>query len=314
MRVDAHTTSRDQIPGQLMALIDASLQGYGLFDAGDILCYANPAFRAALGLDPQAHPSWVELMRQGYARSHGTQIATRDFDTWLTSARSRRGKLPYRMIETDLVDGRRVLTTETTLPGGWMLCVVTDVSDLATDWRSLRQQRDSALKDAMSDSLTGLSNRRYLTMKTEALLDGGGAVTLVILDLDFFKRINDGHGHDVGDLILKHFAGQLQAHARRDDLAGRLGGEEFLLVLPRADAAGARCVLERLLDSVRNSVPLAGDPAMRYTCSAGVAHSRAGENLAQLLQRADAALYRAKAAGRDRYMVDCVADCGMDGA
>jgi diguanylate cyclase (GGDEF)-like protein len=291
-----------QLAAQLMTLVGVSQQGFGLFDVTDTLCYANAAFRTTLGLEADAYPSWVELMRQGYARSHGTMIDTRDFETWLTSARSRRGKLPYRMIETEMFDGRKVVTTETTLPGGSMLCVITDVSELSTDWRQLRQQRDTALKDAMSDPLTGLSNRRYLTQKTEALLDGGAAAALAILDLDFFKRINDSRGHDVGDLIIKHFAGQLQTHARRDDLAGRLGGEEFLLVMPGATPEVAGQLLDRLLAAVRASAPLEADPAMRYTCSAGVAYSRPNETMTCLLQRADAALYRPKAEGRDRYL------------
>ncbi|MGG2476177.1 GGDEF domain-containing protein, partial [Rhizobium sp. BR5] len=74
----------------------------------------------------------------------GTTIETSDFELWLRSAKTRRGKLPFRTIETSLNDGRWILTTETTLPGGWMLCVITDVSELGVELRDLRQERDRA--------------------------------------------------------------------------------------------------------------------------------------------------------------------------
>lgn len=290
----------------LLALIQVSKQGYALFDEADMLRYANPTFRETLGLAMDEFPSWVDLMRKGHQQGTGTFVQANEFESWLASARSRRGKLPYRTIETDLTDGRWVLTTETTQPDGWMLCVVTDITALTTDWRTLRQERDHALKAAMTDELTGLSNRRYLMTRLNQLLGPEKAIVIaaVLLDIDQFKRVNDTFGHDAGDMVIRHFGFQLQAHIRRNDLAARIGGEEFLLALPGVTIENVQRTLERLFDAVRTSSPLVDVQSFRYTCSAGVALAKPGETAESLLRRADVMLYRAKNEGRDRYIVD----------
>jgi diguanylate cyclase (GGDEF)-like protein len=294
------------IPEKLLTLIQASRQGYALFDEADRLRYANPMFRETFGLATNESPSWVDLMRKNHQQGTGTHIEATEFESWLASARSRRGKLPYRTIETDLNDGRWVLTTETTQPDGWMLCVVTDITALTTDWRTLRQERDRAVKSAMTDDLTGLSNRRYLMTHLNQMLgpEKKTVVAVVILDIDNFKRVNDTFGHDVGDMVLIHFGFQLQAHVRRNDLAGRIGGEEFLLALRGMTIENVQRTLERLFSAVRTSSPLSNVQSFRYTCSAGVALAKSGETTEDLLRRADTMLYRAKNEGRNRYIVD----------
>ncbi len=298
------TSCIDALAAPLLALLAQSNQGYALFDQTDTLRLANDTFRSAMGLHDDEYPTWVDLMRLGNRRQTGTVVTTDDFEVWLASAQSRRGKQPYRTIETVLHDGRWVLITETTMPDGWMLCCLTDVTELRSTGRTIRQARDRALRAALSDELTGLSNRRYMMDRLARALGPGwtGHVTVVLLDLDHFKKVNDSHGHDVGDRVLRHFAGLLQENIRRDDAAGRLGGEEFLLImptmLPRAEEAA-----ERLLQAVRQSVPVDSLPELRYTCSAGIATAYAGESVKSLLKRADDALYAAKHAGRDRYRI-----------
>ncbi|MFN5049715.1 hypothetical protein [Roseateles sp.] len=110
----------------MLALMSQSRQGFALFDEHDRLQWANPVFREILGLRPEEFPSWPDLMRLGWMREKGTQVVTDDFEHWLRSAQLRRGKLPFRTIETSLMDGRWVMTTETTTPDGWMLCVISD--------------------------------------------------------------------------------------------------------------------------------------------------------------------------------------------
>ncbi|CUX26124.1 conserved exported hypothetical protein [Agrobacterium deltaense Zutra 3/1] len=290
---------------QLMNLLEASQQGYALFDGEDRLCFANAAFRKALDVAPDEFPSWVELMRSGYGNSTGTAIETSDFEVWLRSARTRRGKLPFRTIETSLNDGRWILTTETTLPGGWMLCVITDISELGIELRDLRQERDSALKSALSDELTGLGNRRYVMDNLGHSLGPhkAQALALVLLDIDHFKGINDRFGHASGDRVLKHFAEKLCAAAGRDDLIGRIGGEEFLLGLSGARMHNAESVVEALFASLREASPLEQVPDFRYTCSAGIAFVRPGDCAEEALRRADTALYRAKNTGRNRFVI-----------
>jgi diguanylate cyclase (GGDEF)-like protein len=126
-------------------------------------------------------------------------------------------------------------------------------------------------------------------------------------DVDHFKRINDTYGHERGDRVLVELAGRLRAVLRATDVAYRVGGEEFVLLLPGRDGAAAVRVAERVRRAV-SDVPVAGLP---LTVSAGVATTRAGEgSLPDLLSRADDALYAAKAAGRNRV---CAAE-GVDAA
>ncbi len=288
----------------LKALMTRSSQGFALFDRNDRLRYANATFREMHGIG-ETFPTWVELMRRSRASRVGTDVITDDFEAWLAAALSRRGKLPDRSFETNLLDGRWMLVTETTAENGEMLCVFTDITALGANGRALRQARDRAQREALTDELTHLSNRRHLLDRLNALLASGGhhELAVVLLDLDHFKRINDTHGHEVGDRVLKHFAAQLQSHIRRDDVAGRFGGEEFMLALPGATLDNAQAALDRLFETVRNSRPCPELPALRYTCSGGLALALPGESSHALLRRVDAALYQAKGDGRDRYAV-----------
>ncbi|MDZ7925771.1 MAG: diguanylate cyclase [Agrobacterium sp.] len=290
---------------QLMSLMAASQQGYALFDGGDELRFANAAFRKVLDIGEDDFPSWVDLMRSGYHKSTGTAVETNDFELWLRSARTRRGKLPYRTIETGLKDGRWVLTTETTLPGGWMLCVITDISELGIELRDLRQERDRALKFALSDELTGLGNRRYAMDSLNHMLgpNKAQALAVIIMDIDHFKAVNDRFGHASGDLVLKDFAARLSGTIGRDDLVGRIGGEEFLLVLGGSRMLSAESTMQTLLASLSEASPLCNVPDFRYSCSAGIAFANPGESASDVLRRADTALYEAKNTGRNRFVI-----------
>jgi diguanylate cyclase (GGDEF)-like protein len=294
----------DALAQPLLALMDASEQGFALFDQSDRLLYANAVFRRWMGLHDDELPTWEELMRLGHARRQGTQIDSQDFELWLASARSRRGKLPYRLLESDSTVGRWTLIAETTLQDGGMLCVLTDITDLSTDQRRLRQQRDKARKAALTDELTGLSNRRYLMERLEQLVPHEPGLAVALIDLDHFKRVNDVHGHAAGDQVLRQFGLVLLQHTRRNDVSGRLGGEEFLLVLRGASRPLAARRVRALLEAVRDNVPHPDWPAQHCTASAGLAFARPGDTTRSLMTRADGLLYAAKADGRNHCMVE----------
>lgn len=246
-------------------------------------------------------PSWAELIRAGVERGVGTRIQTDDLDAWLQSTGSRRGKVPYRQFEVDLVDGRWVLMTETVDRHGWMLCLAVDVTDLGKDHRALRMARDLAQRAALVDGLTGIGNRSFVLGKLgDALHPAEAPPWVALLDLDHFKSINDQLGHAAGDAVLKHFAGLLQQQLRRADACGRIGGEEFLVVLHDVDQRGAEDTLQRLLQQVRDTEVPVGETGLRYTFSAGLTQARCGERPEEIMSRADQALYAAKHAGRNR--------------
>ena len=169
--------------------------------------------------------------------------------------------------------------------------------------RSVRDLANVA-RQADRDELTGLANRRGFNERLGAELARarrqGSTVAVVIADLDDFKRVNDTYGHHGGDAALTAFADVLQQGTREIDAAARYGGEEFAVILPDTDAAGARLLAERLRQEFQACGIDAGRQRFTVTASFGVASAVAPENAVALIAEADAALYRAKANGKNR--------------
>ncbi|MEO8687841.1 MAG: GGDEF domain-containing protein [Solirubrobacteraceae bacterium] len=165
----------------------------------------------------------------------------------------------------------------------------------------MRADRDALVRDALIDELTGLANRRgyarYLAARRE--LGTRRPLAMLTVDLDRFKLVNDVHGHPCGDDVLHSVGGILAGHVRTTDLAVRVGGDEFLVVLEGATEPVARDRAERIAQSIRAERWPEVDPDLRVTASVGVA-ADAGEDPEALAEAADAALYRAKEAGGDR--------------
>ena len=169
--------------------------------------------------------------------------------------------------------------------------------------------REALREQATTDPLTGLANRRALldTLARELERSRRSATTcsIVFVDLDHFKQVNDSHGHSVGDKVLQEVASRMRAILRPYDIVGRYGGEEFIVVLPGCNAAGALAAAERLRASMSRTAIVVGDARLRVTCSLGVAVGSAenGWDRDLLLSAADAAGYRAKRAGRDQVVM-----------
>ncbi len=295
----------DTISRELLTIAHAAPLLIFLFDGDDRLRYANDAFRQTFALTPDADPSWSDLMTRCHADKLGALITTSDFPAWLASARSRRGKLPYRAFEADLCDGRWMWITETLRADGWMLCIGSDITELKTGGRALRQSRDLALRAAQTDALTGISNRSHMMTQLEQRLEQVNRrkqlCGIALIDLDEFKRINDGFGHPAGDLVLQHFARTVQQTLRNEDGFGRVGGEEFLLLLPRIDAVGMETIIDRILVLLRASAALPEHPDFRYTFSAGLGVLLPDDTPSNAYRRVDKAMYQAKAAGRNGF-------------
>ncbi|WP_454915795.1 GGDEF domain-containing protein [Xanthobacter sediminis] len=285
------------------------------FDRRDRLRYANAAYRAAYGIgggDPLQVPLvWAEIMRRNLALNAGTVIEAGGLEKWVAWAVANRGQAPFRAVEAKLPDGRWMLMQESISASGWMFCVGCDISELRADVGAVRRDRDEALRAAHTDDLTGVANRRFVIARINEMLAQsapaeGGCVpgALCVLDLDNFKYINDRYGHLAGDAILRDFAGCVGGHARRSDCFGRIGGEEFVLVLPDTGIEEAVRIVERMLGLVRASRPLEGMPDFSYTFSCGIAAVRPGDDFAEIYRRADKALYAAKMAGRNRVHLE----------
>jgi two-component system cell cycle response regulator len=175
----------------------------------------------------------------------------------------------------------------------------------------LRHNVQLSLEMAITDQLTGLHNRRYMSRHLDNLVSSAGSsgkpLAFLILDIDYFKSVNDTYGHDIGDEVLREFARRISASVRGIDLACRYGGEEFVVVMPDTDAALAFTVAERLRKSVENTMfDISRAPGkLPITISVGIASSMGSDDTAEkLLHRADQALYRAKRDGRNRVIAD----------
>jgi two-component system cell cycle response regulator len=174
----------------------------------------------------------------------------------------------------------------------------------------LRDNVQMSIEMAITDALTGLYNRRYMETHVGTLVEQaasrGKPLTVLVLDIDYFKSINDTHGHDAGDDVLREFAIRIRKSIRGIDLACRYGGEEFVVVMPETDLAVATIVAERLRRRIA-SEPFRiqqGARAIEVTISVGIAGLGSADNAASVLKRADQALYRAKRDGRNRVVPD----------
>jgi two-component system cell cycle response regulator len=174
----------------------------------------------------------------------------------------------------------------------------------------LRDNVQMSIEMAITDALTGLYNRRYMETHVGTLVEQaatrGKPLTVLVLDIDYFKSINDGHGHDAGDDVLREFALRIRKSIRGIDLACRYGGEEFVVVMPETDLAVATMVAERLRRRIASEpFPIQqGARTVEVTISIGIAALGGSDNAASVLKRADQALYRAKRDGRNRVVPD----------
>lgn len=173
--------------------------------------------------------------------------------------------------------------------------------------QSLRASLSQAQESVLKDPLTGAGNRRQFDVTMEkaisACAQNSTALSLIMCDIDHFKRVNDAYGHQVGDELIKMFARVIEAGVRETDTVIRYGGEEFAIILPMTDQDAARSIAERIrrqFESKRLTIRETNQKIGQLTASFGVAQYRAGDGVDSLVQRADTKLYDAKSSGRNR--------------
>jgi two-component system cell cycle response regulator len=172
----------------------------------------------------------------------------------------------------------------------------------------LRDTVVQSMEMAVTDPLTGLNNRRYMMGQLDALFEecksGSEAISLLMLDIDQFKRVNDTWGHARGDQVLKEVAGRIAACVRTMDLPCRYGGDEFVVVMPATHLSDAAAVAERIRCAVSASPVMVEGQDIRVSVSVGVSTNEGEEDRPEsLLRRADEALYEAKVSGRNQVML-----------
>jgi diguanylate cyclase (GGDEF)-like protein len=307
-RLDVQSTDADPVSALLTAAIAADAF-VGIYDDRDYLRYANAAFLDAFELAEGDVATFSSIILTAARDKKGVRIDAPDPELFVAEVQARRRmstpRPRQRVFAVDFVDDRWFWCTETLLPNGWIVLSGSDMTALKVSERELMNSRDTALHLSQIDELTEVRNRRFSFAALNELMQSatadGVALSVAILDLDHFKCINDRFGHETGDRVLRSFALHCDSFIKDKGLVGRLGGEEFIVLLPSIGLAGAK----RLLDEVLDTLP--GVPSCDYTVepikvsfSAGVAQLRLGERREEVLARADKALYKAKQLGRSR--------------
>ena len=201
------------------------------------------------------------------------------------------------------VEGNRILSVRANpIPGGGVITLYTDITERKAFERRL-------IEMATRDELTGLVNRReFFTLahhEEERAKREGHIVSVMMVDADYFKKINDTYGHAAGDDVLRNLADNCRKIFRKTDVVGRYGGEEFSVILPGAQVDMAKVIAERLRKAIEESVVKSDKGDITYTVSIGIASDIGREvKVEEILDRADRALYTAKAQGRNRAIFD----------
>ena len=297
----------DEALRSLVEALTESGQAVSIFDAEDNLRYANKTYHGMFLGDYDGPFTFTGIVRHAHRNGLGVRIDDNDVEAFIARTLPRRRSVPRKSFETDLVDGRWFWIDHTVLPNGWVLSVGADITTLKNHEKSLRQARDIALQASRTDLLTSLPNRRHIL----ELLDGvlveheatGSGLCIAMIDIDWFKDINDTHGHEAGDSVLRHFSDTCRERVRAQDVLGRMGGEEFLLLLPGAGARDASGMIGRIRDGFPPARLLEDGTDLPYTFSAGVAEALPDDDRSSILRRVDRALYAAKEAGRNRTRV-----------
>ncbi|WP_166264432.1 GGDEF domain-containing protein [Marinobacter caseinilyticus] len=185
--------------------------------------------------------------------------------------------------------------------------MIYDVTDVATGRIALQKANEQLERLSMTDRLTGMLNRgtweNLIDAEFERYRRYGQDTSIVMFDIDHFKKVNDTYGHLAGDEVIKHTAKVTLGSLRQSDQAGRYGGEEFGIILPETDTDGAKTICERIRANIETSIVKTSVADIQYTVSIGISTLTDGpENYMQWLQQADEALYSAKEGGRNRVV------------
>jgi diguanylate cyclase (GGDEF)-like protein len=287
----------------LRAALDRVRDGIVLFDPDMNATFINRAAQQLWKItDAQAErrPNIAELV--GHATVTGAYEASPDELPTVVAqriAQIRAGDPTPTDIHTG--DHRIIRAQCAPLPSGGRMLSYCDVTDLVRNAERMEQL-------ATVDVTTRICNRRHFLSKAEVEWDRfqryHHPLSMLVVDIDHFKSVNDRFGHEVGDAVLTAVAQVLKAERRSSDLVGRFGGDEFVILLPETDATQAAMVAERLCGAVRGQAISAGNRTVGVTISVGVTAATLGmSSVTSLIKAADEALYEAKSNGRDRYAV-----------
>ena len=278
--------------------VEAVPDGFVIYDADDRLVLCNRKYKEIYADSAPfmtAGTSFEEVVRAGLAAGQYPEAAGQE-EEWLAE-RMLRHRHPSDPIQQRLPNGRWLRIMETRTESGATVGFRVDITEL--------KMREAQLKELLvTDSLTGAMTRREILSRTEEEVQRshryGAPVSVIYFDVDHFKKVNDTHGHAMGDKALAKLAKTVRSEIRNTDMFGRLGGEEFMLLLPETLMDDAASLAERIRRAVESTMIRSGNAAISITVSAGVAQLAPKQAATDLLAEADDLLYQAKNSGRNR--------------
>lgn len=296
------STNHQNVIDQFVKGISLSNFCCAMYTPDDELVFATDSFIQLFDVQPSPQ-TFTSLLKHCYEKQLLNDVNEQHVnDGGALLCKSRRAK-PIQSFEVNMKNGAWLLVTEVTFDDGWLLVRVIDTTSLKQIELNLKKARDEAMLVAETDSLTQLLNRGGIMKRLDKLIEHAGDaqenLSVSLIDLDHFKSINDRFGHSVGDRVLQHFTKACRAVLRGGDQIGRVGGEEFLLVMPKADEMAATKVVNRLKNYVQEMI-IKDYPGIEYTFSAGVISWSSSLGIDALYHQADQVLYHAKRNGRNQ--------------
>jgi len=289
--------------------LEYSCDGYGIFDKDDILIACNKAFADIFEIphDDIINKSFTDIVHITQRTKKGIKIDSTDIEQWLVYAKSRRRSQEFRVFEVDLMDGRWFLLSEQTLVDGEMLTHARDITKLKINEKNLSDSTVKLRTLALTDELTQIANRRSFIESVNGEISRchrlQADMAFLLLDIDYFKKVNDTYGHIAGDQVLIFIAKLIKTMLREYDIFGRLGGEEFGIFLAKTSASTAKEIAERIRATVMQQSFKADGHLINVTLSIGISIATKDCKFESLYKEADTALYAAKHVGRNKVIM-----------
>jgi diguanylate cyclase (GGDEF)-like protein len=288
-----------------------TMNGIMVFDGKDQIIFCNKVIAEMYAITDCAMlygKTFNQVATHCFQTNTGIIIDTDDLDSWLAYAKDKRRSKEYRRFEVDLHDGRWFLISEQLVHDDYIVMIATDITDKKNTESRLAEMSKELFLLATTDALTNAFNRRHFM--EQALIEQKRcqrekySYALLMLDLDSFKAINDNYGHACGDAVLTSIAETIKLELRDYDLLGRIGGEEFAILLPNTTRDSALKISERIRCSIEHLNIESNGHSVKATVSIGVALDEyIDKDLEEMFLIADKFLYRAKKNGRNQVVL-----------